>query len=74
MISDQESQLVDKAVDSLLEHFDTVRIFVTRTESPKEQTLTYTTGGGNIYAQLGFAIEWVEWMKAHGSQKEGNPP
>lgn len=52
------TMLVDQAVDNLMEHFDSVRIFVTKHDGPSEDTGSYTRGGGNFYAQVGQVTEW----------------
>lgn len=51
-------EIVKKHVAQLAEHFDTVRIFVTRHEGDKESTQAVTSGRGNIYAQQGQIFEW----------------
>ncbi|MCK5606242.1 hypothetical protein KAR91_30360 [Candidatus Pacearchaeota archaeon] len=43
---------VDQKCAELLEHCDSVRIFVTIHDS-EEGTHAYNKGGGNVYAQLG---------------------
>lgn len=50
--------LVKQQVEELLEHFDSVRIFVTKHEGGKDQTRSFTWGGGNFYAQYGQITEW----------------
>jgi len=58
-IGDDEQKRVDAVKESLLEHFDSVRIFVTRHNGSEDTTQSYETGGGNFYAQLGQVREWV---------------
>lgn len=69
VISKAEAQLVDAAKNQLMEHFDTVRIFVTKHDGPTDQTGCYTVGGGNIYAQQGVVHDWVMQMEAAGMEK-----
>jgi hypothetical protein len=61
-------KLVDRVRDELMEHFDAVRIFVSRHEVEDDKTGTYTTGKGNFYAQLGQVDEWTSIM--HGKALE----
>ena len=57
---DSETALVDAAVESLGEHFDTVQIFVTRHEPTTEDgTIAFRSGAGNWYARYGQIREWL---------------
>lgn len=58
-LSNEEQALVDKAKEGLLEHFDSVRIFVTKHNGSEDETESYESGGGNFYAQLGQVHEWL---------------
>jgi len=58
-MTDIDRQLVDRHAYELAEHFDSVRIFVTRHHGGKEDTASYSTGRGNFYASLGLVHEWV---------------
>lgn len=58
-ISESDRKIVNEAADRLMEHFDSVRIFVTRHRGDTEESQGYTTGGGNFYAQAGQVSEWV---------------
>lgn len=59
IISDDEQKIVDNCRDKLMEHFDSVRIFVTKHSGNQENTASFETGGGNFYAQLGQVKEWI---------------
>lgn len=59
MITEEEAKLVDGAKNKLMEHFDTVRIFVTKHDGPTDKTACYTVGGGNIFAQQGLTHDWL---------------
>lgn len=60
MSEDDDMKLVKKFCDDLGEHFDTVRIFVTRHEPEMEDgTITIDRGVGNWYAQYGQVKEWM---------------
>jgi hypothetical protein len=51
---------VDRAIAALMEHYDTVQIFVTK-ETPGSEGFTQgiQKGGGNYYARFGHAKNWV---------------
>lgn len=57
---EQDVQQVKRHVEQLLEHFDTVQIFVTR-HMPAELdgTRMVSTGGGNWFARYGYCKEWL---------------
>lgn len=57
----QLNELINKTARDLTEHFDSVRIFVTMTDSEKGDTFTRcaTTGYGNFWASLGYIRHWV---------------
>lgn len=58
-------QLAHEAADRLREHFDSVRIFATaESDDGTCNTISFTTGRGNIHAQFGQAQLWVERMLA----------
>lgn len=59
IIAEGDKRMVDEVRDKLLEHFDSVRIFVSRHDGSSAQTVSYETGGGNFYAQLGQVAEWL---------------
>lgn len=71
MTSEEKEQalsLVVKAVNELGEHFDSVRIFVTRQSG--DSTHALTRGGGNHYASLGQISEWLDADKARTNWNE----
>ena len=58
--SQQARELVDKAVSQLGEHFDSVRIFVTKQlDDGSTNTRAIDSGAGNFYAQLGQIREFI---------------
>lgn len=65
---DQLDALIRKSVDALGEHFDSVRIFCTKTEG--ESTLGINKGSGNHYATLGQITEWLDADKARTTWSE----
>lgn len=75
-ISEPDKKIVDEVKSKLLEHFDSVRIFVTRHDGNAEETEAYTVGGGNFYAQLGQAHEWIsiqdQYQRSHADRNSGD--
>ena len=53
-------KVLDKHCNSLMEHFDTVQIVVTR--HLKDGTRMANYGAGNLYARLASAREWLNRM------------
>lgn len=79
-MSEEDIQLVKDAADRLMEHFDSVRIFVTKHDGTTDTTIPFTTGAGNFYAQLGQVNEWkaeqneitrTEARKSNGGEGDG---
>jgi hypothetical protein len=51
---------VDRCIEILGEHFDSVQIFATRHESTTlDGTLSITKGTGNYFARYGQIREWI---------------
>lgn len=61
-----DSQQIDKAINLLSDHFDTVQIFCTRTENG--QTVHVTMGVGNWFARYGHVIDWLRWLDKQGPE------
>lgn len=55
----QIEEIVRDATTRLLEHFDSVRIFVTIHRGERDTTFAHSAGGGNVYAQLGQVQDWL---------------
>lgn len=70
VISIEEAKLVDAVKNQLMEHFDTVRILVTKHDGPSDETECYTVGGGNIYAQQGLAHDWLTQVECAATERE----
>lgn len=64
---DPELAVLKKAVGQLMEHFDSVRVVVTRHEPNEDggRTMSLTWGGGNIYAQQQSVSDWIEKQREH---------
>lgn len=58
-IPESDQKRVHDAVNTLREHFDSVRIFVTVHDGNESETSAYESGSGNFYAQLGQVAEWL---------------
>jgi len=79
MTTEEARDLVQKHTLELGEHFESVRVFVTRA-SPEEHhdTQAIDNGTGNFYAQLGQIKEWLEiqeeyqrlWAAEHNKPEE----
>ena len=54
-------RILGRHVAQLLEHFDSVRLFVTRLEpgETRPTVISASDGGGNFYAALGQVREWL---------------
>ena len=53
-----ETEIVQRHIDQLLEHFDTVHVFCTRHE-PDKGTFNISRGDGNFFARFGQISEWI---------------
>jgi hypothetical protein len=61
---EREAKVLNRAIDDLSEHFDTVQVFVTKHEPAEEDgTIEYNAGIGNIYARFGHVEMWVDEQK-----------
>jgi len=56
---DEDIARVQRALDTLSEHFDAVQIFATTHRGDLEGTTSINLGGGNWYARYGKIREWV---------------
>lgn len=64
-------QIIEVHVNQLMEHFDTVQIFVTRHEpATLNGTVRADLGGGNWYARYGQAKEWLVIQDERAKQTE----
>lgn len=66
--------LVDEAANKLMEHVDSIQIFVTKHDGSKDESASYETGRGNFYARLGQAHEWLcimdQYTRNHAIRKD----
>lgn len=68
-----EQEAIKDAFKVLIEHFDTVQLFVTRHEPVTESgTLEYIQGAGNYYARFGQVQMWLEKQRAEGTSESLN--
>ena len=60
MSQESDESLVRKAVDELIEHFDTCTVMVTRHDQAElDGTMTIVMGAGNWYARYGQLRSWL---------------
>lgn len=62
MTDKETDRVLSNHVATLLEHFDSVRIFVTKVSTDEDGITSSDTanyGGGNFYATLGSVQEWL---------------
>ena len=57
---DEVQRLLEASAARLMEHCDSVQIFVTKHDGGAETTESYHWGLGNWYARYGMVREWVE--------------
>lgn len=62
---DDLQKLLDNHCAALMEHFDSVTILVTAHDGASEETSSYESSGGNIYARLGKVHEWLAVQDAN---------
>lgn len=67
-MSDELKKLVDDCVSKIMEHADSVRIFVTAHKGEDSTTACFNVGEGNFYSQRGQIDEWLVMQK----QRERN--
>ncbi len=69
--------LTESKVNELMEHFDSVRIFVTLHNGAGDSTYAFDSGAGNFYAQLGQVAEWMamqdQYQRNHAIRKDSKP-
>lgn len=56
---DRDMALLKTAAGQLMEHFDTVQIFVTRQNEGAEGTVNANWGAGNWFARYGQVRGWL---------------
>lgn len=70
------SDAVKKAIADIMEHCDSVRIFVTKDGDGRgddKATLAYNRGDGNWFAQYGQIVEWVANTQHDSNVKSSKP-
>lgn len=62
----EDVERVQKAVDALGEHFDSVQIFATRCEmGENDGTIYLSLGSGNWFTRYGQVCNWLEREQEH---------
>lgn len=70
MSEEQDMERVREAACALIEHFDSVQIFVTRHEAgEKDGTVNIHMGQGNFFTRLGQVVRWCQ-MQQEQARKE----
>lgn len=59
MNADSDMEILGEFKAKLLEHFDTVQIFVTREKGEDSSTVNAHCGGGNWFARYGQVRNWM---------------
>jgi len=59
MTPEEMDHILRRKAAQLMEHFDTVRIFVTKHDGLTQETIAMDRGGGSFYAQRGQIQEWM---------------
>lgn len=68
---DRDVEIVQKVIDTLGEHFDSVQIFCTRHDpSVQNGTVRVHMGAGNWFARFGLVSLWLEMQKESERIKE----
>lgn len=71
-IREHDQQFCEEMASRLHSHFDTVCIFVSRSE-PDGKTMGYTTGRGNWYARIGQVGYWLDQQTTEDSDDDDIP-
>lgn len=58
-------RIAEEAKAKLMEHCDSVQIFVTKHDGGESETASYETGGGNFMARYGQISEWLEIQRQY---------
>ena len=58
--NEEKKDIIEKCCAQLMEHFDTVQIFVTKHIGETGNTMSMDVGGGNWFARLGQVGSWMD--------------
>lgn len=70
----EAARLIDGHVAALLEHFETVQIFVTKVHKEADATASMVRGDGNWFARYGQVKEWILKTEAMARREIPRPP
>ncbi len=56
---DADESRIQEAVNTLIEHFDSVQIFATRHDGSEDGTVSVVNGQGNYFTRYGQIKHWV---------------
>ena len=63
---DEDLKEIERHVAQLGEHFESIRVIASRNQDGK--TITYSSGAGNFYAQLGSVRDWLVRQEARSRE------
>lgn len=56
----QDFDRIDRMAEQLMEHYDSVSIFVSRSDGAKDKTRYFCRGSGNWFARYGQIVDWLK--------------
>lgn len=63
---EKDLEFLKNKVAHLMEHFDSVQVFATKTDHDAHETRLYDCGRGDWYARFGAAKMWVKTEEGKG--------
>lgn len=77
IVEDHADDALEKAIELLSEHFDSVQIIATKKDDEDEDTdLLCEHGSGSIYARVGSVRDWLlrqdEYTRQYAKDEEGD--
>lgn len=71
--AEEAVKILDRHVNQLMEHFESVQIFVSKHRPNKDSTLVVQRGDGNWFARYGQVRAWmVREEKDFDSERDGD--
>lgn len=67
MSDDEFDKMMDGILGRIMDHADSVRIFVSQHDG--DETRSYTIGRGNFHSQYGLVTEWMIRQDQHNREK-----
>lgn len=69
-VTPEDEERIKRALTVLAEHFDSVHIFVTKHDPVNDRTESFSNGTGNVYANYGAIMRWVDRWGGSSSDEE----